>query len=223
MKVYDPKDLPVSKSVLEETPLYNKLDVSSLVFRQLERTNISALMGEESFATNVRLLMSHVPSHKRDEILERRDDYVSVVKQYKYKHWCGVPMGTPKHPINGSPFVVEEEITDWHMLYEICLDVLEECGITWKFEKWTIEVGAVEEKKETPLPTPVFAKDLKQKINTEKVSPEKEIKTKKHRWKCVICGDPIVGKGTSVFYKNKRVHKNECLDLAKLKWKNVEK
>ena len=223
MKEFDPTKLPVAKSTLEETPLYNKIDVSSIVFRQIERTNMSALQGEEFFASNVRLLMSHVPSHKRDEILERSEEYSSTVKSYQYKFFCGVPLGTVEDPVNGSPFEVEEEVIDWHKLYEICLDILEECGITWKFEKWTIEVGVVEkEKKEIPPPTPVFAKELTEEISNEKVSPEKRIKIKRKR-PCAVCGDHCQ-KGTSVFYGNKpnrrQVHKNECLEVAKLKWKN---
>jgi len=220
LRVYDPKSLPVNQSTLEETPLYNKIDVASIVFRQIERTNMSASQGEELFASNVRLLMSHVPSHKRDEILERSEEFTSTSKSLQFKFWCGVPMGTVEHPVNGSPFEIEEEVIDWHKLYEVVLDILEDCGITWKFEKWTVEVGAVEKKKEVPPPTPAFKKKSKIKVQMESFSQEVEKKSKKRKRPCAICGNDIVGRGTSVNYKHRRVHKDKCLDIAKLKWKN---
>lgn len=149
--------------------------------------------------------------------MERSDEYTSVAETYQYKHWCGVPLGTPEKPINGSPFLVKEEVIDWHQLFEIILKSLEECNLTWKFEKWTRELGQVP--KEDIAPTPIFSNKYentsKTELNTTPTptnnEPPKQIRP------CSIC-TKHVNKGTGLFYKHKLVHKDECLELAKAKW-----
>ena len=220
---YEPDDLNVDKNLLESNPIKGELNIESLVFRQIERTYQSALQDETLFASNVRLLLSSVPTNKRLEILEQTDEYTSTNQTYQYKYWCGVPLGTPHHPVNGSPAVIEEENIDWHKLFEIILAALEECGLTWKFDRWTIEVGAVEKDKPSPTPTPVFDNPF---INTPPSEPGSTIPSQatpqKNAHPCAICNQPVSGKGTAQFYKHKRVHIKECLDIAKAKWADVD-
>lgn len=218
---FNPGELPISNNVLEETPLHGELNIEQLVFRQIERTELSALQDEAYFASNVRLLLSMVPSHKREEIENRQDEYVSETESLHYKYWCGVPMGTPENPINGSPSLMKETNTDWHKLFEIILEAFEESGLTWKIDKQTIEIGQVPEKVSTQ-PTPVFnSKFEPPKIPIMTDSPqtgEPEV-PKKNQRPCSICGQHVLP-GTGKFFNHKLVHIKDCLEIAKTKWGN---
>lgn len=223
MKKFNPDELPVDEDLLEETPIHAELNIESLIFRQIERCYISTIQSEELFAANVRALLSTIPSHKQTEILDKEDEYKSIIQHYEYKYNCGVPLGTPEEPICGSPWLAEEEIIDWHKLFELILTSLEECGITWKFEKWTIEVGAVEKGKNIPPPTPIFAGKFKRPVTAEETSNghDKE-EPKKYAHICAVCGNPIE-KNEGKIYNHKRVHKKDCYAIAKAKWGNGEK
>jgi len=218
---YDPQDINIDRNLLDNIPIKGQLNVEGLVFRQIERTCVSALQDESLFASNVRLLLSTVPTHKRKEILEKTDEYTSTTETWQYKYFCGVPLGTVEHPINGSPVLTEEEIIDWHKLFEIILTVFEDCGLTWKRDSWTIEVGKEEDIKSLPPPTPVFIDTFKNPNLTGQ--PKSNLPTsvldapQKYARPCAICGQHV-GPGTGCFYKRKIVHKKECLDLAKTRW-----
>lgn len=226
-KQFLPKDLPVDKELLNSIPIKGELNIEQLVFLQIMHTCQSALQDEELFAANVRLLLSTVPSHKRLEILKNEGEYKSTVEQWQYKYWCGVQLGTPEHPINGSPVLIEEEVVDWHKLFEIILGSLEECGVTWKRDTWTIEVGKVELEKTLPNPTPVF--DQKFTPECEQPNPlsnapcggvggeGKGGAPRKNIRPCAICSKHVYP-GTGKFFKNRIVHKTDCLDVAKVKW-----
>lgn len=218
MREYKPKDLPIKESLLKEIPIHGQLNIEQIVFRLMEHTNLSASQDEIVFASYVRLLMSYIPSHKRETIINRREEYIETVQAYQYKYNCGVPLGTPKHPINGSPALIEEENIDWHKLLEIIIETYEACGLTWKFDKWTVEVGAVkEEEKSIPPPTPVFESSFGHKKQTTKTTQEPKELPKHFAHTCAVCGNPIP-KGKGKIFKHKRVHKKGCLDIAKTKW-----
>jgi len=150
---FDPKEFPVDEKDIQDTKLFNKIAIAQTVFRQLERCNQAALISEEAFAASVRILMTLVPKDRKNEILERSDEFTSTTKSYQYKMNCGCPIGTIEHPILGSPFVVEEEVIDWYVVYEICLGIFQDLGLTWKEETWTREAGKVQEKKVPPAET----------------------------------------------------------------------
>lgn len=217
MKRYQLDELPVKKSLLEETPIHGELNIEQIVFRLMEHTNVSASQDELIFASYVRLLMSYLPGHKRASVYERETEYMDVKECWHYKYNCGVPLGTPEEPINGSPYKVEETVIDWHKLFEIIVQTYEDCGLTWKFDKWTIEAGKVEDTKNVQ-PTPVFASDFVAETQTEQgtVKPEQP-STYTHV--CAVCNQPIM-KGEGKIFKHKRVHKKGCLDIAKTKWIN---
>lgn len=212
-------EINVRKSILEDTPIHGELNIEGLIFRQIERTELAALQDETIFAANVRLLLSMTPSHKRSEITGRSDEYTSVSETWQYKHWCGVPLGTPDNPVNGSPYLMSEDVIDWHKLFEMIISALEECNLTWKFEVMTIEAGAVEVR-ESAVPTPVFASDIKgedQEMHPE-TRVEDSMREPKVRMKvCALCKQRIAPH-TGIVYNKKLVHIKECLDLAKVKW-----
>lgn len=224
MRKYKPEELNIDPDLIEETPIQGEIDVESLVFRQIERTSLSALQDESIFASNVRVLLSHLPSHKRAEVLNRTDEYTSTVQRLQYKYWCGVPLGTLNEPINGSPELIEEEVIDWHKLFEIVIDAFESCGVTWQFDKWTIEVGNVSVERPLSPPTPVFTNTYEDQTPsaTQIEQPTLQIENTKPNRKlrpCAICSKHVE-KGTGIFYLHKVVHKKECLDIAKVKWKD---
>jgi len=131
------------RDVFKEPEIRGELRIDELVWRQIERTNTSASQDENLFASNVRTLMSLLPRHKRTELEARVDEYTYPVQRWEYKYCCGVPMGTPEEPVLGSPRPVEELETDWYKLYEMILNAFEECGLSWKVERETIEIGRV--------------------------------------------------------------------------------
>ena len=222
MRNYNQQEIPVDSNVLEESPIHGELNIEQLVFRQIERTYLSATQDESLFAANVRLLLATVPSHKRTEILERSDEYTSTVEKYQYKYCCNVPLGTPEEPVNGSPFLVTEEVIDWHQLFEIILKAFQDCNLTWKFEKWTIEIGKVNNTDTIAPPTPTFEDKFKRpnvlnELSETASKPTVDQKPQKQMRPCSICSKHVE-KGTGLFYNHKLVHKEQCLDLAKMKW-----
>lgn len=210
-------EVNVDKDLLEETPIHGDLDIEQLIFRQIEYTNRSASEDETLFAANVRVLLSMIPANKRDEIVANENEYESDEQRYEYKYNCGVPMGTPEHPVCGSPRVVQETITDWHMLYQIILSALEDSNLTWKREKHTIEVGAVEDKVREQ-PAPVFADRFRKGADTDE--NKRQIK---HERKCAICHKQVEP-NTGQYFKiegwssARIVHKDGCWDRAILQW-----
>ena len=204
---------------LTDLPLRDgdKINIQAITFRQIERTNKSAMEDENKFASNVRLLMTDLPKHKKAAIEDRSDEYLSKSKSYSYKYFCGVPLGTIENPVNGSPFVVEEEVIDWYKLYEIILEIFEECGITWKFDSWTVETGKIIKKQKEFKETPVFKKQ---------VPKEPEVAQKKeYIRRCAVCEKQIKpGTGTTYHLpsgKGKLVHIEKCYKDAEVKWKEI--
>lgn len=225
MRKFKPEELTVEEDLLTGEPMLGEVNIESLVFRQIERCSIAATQDESLFAANVRVLLSMLPEGKRKEVLEQSDEYIEKVERWQYRYWCGVPVGTPENPINGSPSLVQEDVYDWHKLFELILKALEDSNLTWRYEKWTIEVGKVEEDKveETPIPTPLLPSEVKQS-ETPKPLPEQPtddkgmVPEKKQRIRrCAICGQHIAPK-TGVFYQQRLVHKESCWAVARAKW-----
>lgn len=217
------EDLDVDEE-LASTSLEGELNIEFLVMRQIERTSLAATQDEPLFAANVRVLLSMLPSYKREEILSRAEEYTEVVQRYQYKYWCGVPIGTPENPIGGSPALVEEEVIDWHKLYEMILKAFEDSNLTWRFEKWTIEMGKVEDKdRPIPPPTPLLAPTAEEQkaVVQNQVELKQQIQQPTERAKrirrCAICGKHVEPR-TGIFYKKKLVHKDECWAAARVKW-----
>lgn len=216
----DPTDLNTDADLLGDAPIKGQMNIEYLISRQVLTTGQSATQDESLFSANVRILLSMIPKRRRDDITNRRDEYTSINTHYEYKYNCNVRMGTPEEPILGSPWVVTEEVSDWHTLFQIIMEALEEEGITWKRDNWTVEAKRIKDGKPAPQPTPVL-------LNTP--LPEQPIipgfttppaKTKKQR-KCGCgCGEPIAPK-TGMFYKNIMILIKH-LDRAKLKWANEE-
>lgn len=215
-KKFSNDDIPLSRDLLDRSTLKDEVNIESLIYRQIERCYESALQDEALFAANVRMLLSSIPDHKRSELLEKSDEYTSVNQKYQYRYCCGVPMGTPQKPVGNSPVLVEEEIIDWHKLFEMILAALEECRVTWQYEMMTLEAGAVE--KPLPSPTPVF--DTKFKSPFENQDAQASTSTQapeKYARPCAICGQHVAPK-TGKFYKHKLVHIDPCLPIAETKW-----
>jgi hypothetical protein len=153
-----------------------------------------------------------VPLHKKKEIAERENEYTSITESWHYKYWCGVPLGTPEEPINGSPALLKETVIDYHKMLEIILEAFEECGITWKFDELTIETGKVNNKVSPALPTPVFTKSNPNELDEGPDVPQARIR------RCAICGERI-SPGEGVTYNRKLVHRLKCYEAAQAKWK----
>jgi hypothetical protein len=109
-KRIDPKELNVNVDELNDINIHSDLNIEQLIFRQIERTHQAATQDETVFAVNVRILMNMIPAHRYDDIVNRTDEYTSVVERWEYKHFCGVPLGTPAEPVCGSPYKVNEEV-----------------------------------------------------------------------------------------------------------------
>lgn len=214
MKNFTPKDFHLGSEELN-AQIRDTLDIEQIVFRQMLSTNISASQDETIFAANVRVLMNYLPTSKKQEIYERTEEYMSKIQRWDYKYWCGVPLGTIEHKVNGSPFLVEDEVTDWHKLYEIILEILEECGLTWKFDEWQKEVQKVKEKK--PEPTPLLENIYNAPVEAAKQEKQGSVQH------CKVCQD-VINKETNpgMHYKGAdgvgKLICKKCESLAKVRF-----
>lgn len=212
------EDLNVDDDLLNEAAIHDKINMEMLIFRQIERTAQSALQDESLFAANVRVLLSMIPQSKRDEITNREDEYKSTETHWEFKHFCGVPLGTIAEPVNGSPYEVTNDVWDWHSLFEMILHALEDMGITWKRENWTVEARRIENGKPSPKPTPVFIDVPKAEATNDPTQAQANAEgSKKHLRRCGIC-KKHVEPGTGEFYMHRIVHKENCYDKAKATW-----
>ena len=221
-KKIDAKDLGIEDDQLNENSIHDKINIEILIFRQILATSQAASQDESIFTANIRVLLSMIPATKRDEIQQRTDEYTSTTTRWDYKMFCGVPLGTPEEPINGSPRIVEEEATDWHLLFEIILHALEELGITWKRENVTVEVGGLEDKESAKIkPTPVFSNTPTQQDEPNISYPTTTPAKTKNLPTCGICGKHVAV-DTGMHFKHIQIHL-ACLDRAKIEWANLEK
>lgn len=141
----------VLQELEKELALREKLDTTTILFRQIERCDISATNPDPSiFETNVRILMSKLPSPTIKKIRERAEEFNKVVPEPQVETWCGVPIvefdektGEPL-----EPETIDREYTDYEKLYEIIMEELEGLKITWTIEQSTVELGKVREDEE---------------------------------------------------------------------------
>lgn len=96
------------------------------------------------FSWRVDLLRRSLPTAVKDseEFRERLAECIPDPEpRWEYRYFCGVPIGTPEHPIGGSPYRVEgDPDVDWPAIFELCLDFLEREGVTWRKDE---SAGAV--------------------------------------------------------------------------------
>lgn len=207
--------LKVDEDMLTEMSIHGELDIQALVFRQIERTHASALQDVSYFSSNVRLLLNMLPKHKKAEADKRAEEYTSKVERWEYKYWCGVPMGTPENPINNSPYMVREEVIDWHKMLEVILETFEECGVTWKFDDCTMETGKVDKIVSPNLPTPLLTRDAD--VADANISDGRAFIKK-----CRVCGkriEPGTGRVyTSPTKEKALVHKDACYAAVEKNW-----
>lgn len=215
MKKINRNDLNIDDDLLDDVNIKGKLDIEMLLFRQIERTNQASVQDEIIFAANVNILLNMIPLNKRAEILTNEGNYTSIEQRYDYKYNCGVPMGTPEHSVCGSPRVVTEEITDWHMLYRLIMEALELTNLTWKRESTVVDAGRIVNGKPSPVPTPLLIQAPPQETPKQEMQVAEPIKRIKQP-KCPICGDYIKLK-TGVHFKHRLIH-IDCMDIAKVKW-----
>ncbi len=220
-KEFNKDQLGIPSNLRGPTPIKGKLDVEQLIFKQIERTAQSAIQDESLFAANVRLLMSMLPQYKRDELKGMSDEYTSTSQTYQYKYFCGVPLGTPDHPINGSPALTDEETIDWHKLFEMIMHAFEEIGYTFKIDSQTVEIMPQEDAKEY-LPEPSLPDQTTTPQSTTPTTSTSPTDEKRH-YNCPICQQHIQhGTGERILDprtgKMKTVHKGECSTRAKQTW-----
>lgn len=139
-------------NILREPEIRAQLSIEELVRRQIERINISTSFDQKVFARNLGALKAMLPERKRAQVEEKASEYLYIIENWQYKYNCGTPIGTPEHPIMGSPTLIETIKVDWDKLYELMMNALEESGTTWKVEKELIELGRVEKKVAEPTP-----------------------------------------------------------------------
>ena len=135
----------------DELEIRGRMDIEDIVKYQINRCNISSTDPDPNiFNSNVLVLLDILPAHKRQQVLDRQEDYGEIEKRTEYDNWCGTNILSTKRP-------VEEFTIDYHLLYRIVLDAFADSGLTWKIEQELIELGKVGWKKE--VPTPYYGED----------------------------------------------------------------
>jgi hypothetical protein len=120
---------------LESLALRDKIGWTENI-QTLIRLCYLAANDEYLFAQRVNLLLRSLPKAIKDST-----EFWTMVEnctqeqppKWAYRVWSGVRQGTPEHPVNGSPWLVEQPpTTDWSLIFECCIDELEKLGVTWQ-------------------------------------------------------------------------------------------
>lgn len=138
---------PVKKPYEDDISIRGRMDIEDIARLQINRVNASAYEPDTTlFASSVLVLLDLLPSHKRDSVLKRGDEFGEDKEFVEYgKYWCGVPMSSTRQ-------VVKRYVIDFHKLYRIVLDAYAESGLTWQIEPILVERGKIEKKKSEPTP-----------------------------------------------------------------------
>lgn len=146
-----------------QTEYRDKLDISQVFIRQLDRTNLSASYDEKIFHANILTVIDILPLTYLQWFKEQSDRYELKRKALKYKRNRGVKMGSaddpllkdPEQPVRRfqdgsidwsdpniiSPILVEEKIVDYHAMYQVALEAAQNAGLTWQIEKIEVDMG----------------------------------------------------------------------------------
>jgi len=84
----------------DEAMFRGNLDPEYLIRLQINRCYIALSSGDDIlFGNSVMALLGGLPSNKRKEIEDRREDYVEMVEEYEYKSPNGWRLGSPEAPV----------------------------------------------------------------------------------------------------------------------------
>jgi len=136
-----------------------RLDISQVFLRQLDRTNFSAAAGDGSFEEYVRQTMRRLPLQWKEWVRAQADRYEKTEMILKFRKNSGTRMGSQTDPClrdrtkevlrleDGSvdwsdpnilsPTLVEKTTIDYEMLDEIVGEAAENAGISWQTETET--------------------------------------------------------------------------------------
>lgn len=136
--------------------LREKLDIKTILFRQVERCNLSITNPDPSiFEANVRTLMNMLPTQTILRIRQQTKKFNETFEIPQLTYWCGVPQYEYDKDGNRiEPETVEELRTDYEKLYELIMAELEVLGVSWTIEQTTTDLGEVRTDEEI-LPGPV--------------------------------------------------------------------
>ena len=154
-----------------------KLDISQVFLRQLDRTNFSAATKDGSFEEYVRQTMRRLPLQWKQWVRDQSDRYEQTDMVLKFRKNSGTRMGSQTDPAlrdrtkdvlrleDGSvdwsdpnilsPILVEKTTIDYEMLDEIVGEAAELAGISWQTETTAGDRGGDSIKREkTPYRKP---------------------------------------------------------------------
>ena len=155
-----------------------RLDISQVFLRQLDRTNFSAAARDGSFEEYVRQTMRRLPLQWKEWVRAQADRYEKTEMVLKFRKNSGTRMGSQTEPAlrdrtkpvlrleeDGSvdwsdpnilsPTLVEKTTIDYEMLDEIVGEAAELAGVSWQQEYIAFDVGDLNvERKKTPWRKP---------------------------------------------------------------------
>ena len=157
-------------SGLEDLDIKDRVPMPRSVYLQIERCNMSISGADESiFEANVRALLTMIPKHKKQQVLDRDTEYNDTFEAFDFAEHCGVQMGSTFAPLmredeEGEKYVVKRDEegnidwtdphiisphlnqkteTDYEKLYHVIINALESANITWKIQRKTVEMGRI--------------------------------------------------------------------------------
>jgi len=140
-----------------------RLDISQVFLRQLDRTNFSAATKDGSFEEYVRQTMRRLPTQWKQWVRAQADRYEQTGMVLMFRKNSGTRMGSQTDPClrdrtkevqrleDGSvdwsdpnilsPTLKEKTTIDYEMLDEIVGEAAENAGISWQIEYVAEDVG----------------------------------------------------------------------------------
>jgi len=154
-----------------------RLDISQVFLRQLDRTNFSSGTQDGAFEEYVRQTMRRLPTQWKEWVRNQSDRYEKTEMVLMFRKNSGVRMGSQTDPClrdrtkevsrleDGSvdwsdpnilsPTLQEKTTIDYEMLDEIVGEAAENAGISWQQEYILKDVGDLNvERKNTPWRKP---------------------------------------------------------------------
>ncbi len=129
--------------IFEKPPIEESYDYAEQVRRQIERCLESSAIQEKelregTYRACILALANLIPQEDQDEDFEKAlATCITDEQKWVYRKRGGRKVGTPENPMNGSPELKTEKVTDWDKYFTVVFNKFVELKVTVRRGSYT--------------------------------------------------------------------------------------